>query len=46
MKPIANGSNFGSTSCQFSMAGSRAKISESTLELFELEQWTQLAQKF
>ena len=42
MKPTANGQKFP----KFSMAGSRAKISESTLELFELEQWTQLAQKF
>ena len=42
MKPTANGHKFP----KFSMAGSRAKISESTFELFYLEQWTQLAQKF
>ena len=42
MKPTASSHKFP----KFSMAGSRAKISESTLELFELEQWTQLAQKF
>ena len=40
MKPTANVHKFP----KFSMAGSRAKISESTFE-FDLEQWTQLAQK-
>ena len=42
MKPTANGHKFP----KFSMAGSRAKISESTFELFHFQQWTQLAQKF
>ena len=42
MKPTANGHKFP----KFLMAGSRAKISESTFELFYLEHWTQLAQKF
>ena len=42
MKPTANGHKLP----KFSMAGSRAKVSESTFELFYLEQWTQLAKKF
>ena len=42
MKPTANCHKFP----KFLITEGRAKISKSTFELFYLEQWTQLAQKF